>query len=143
MPAFEVVAVGFDGSTDATDDHVLWVWSETEQWLKDSLKGARHQSYSKMFYDLQPHEFDFILPKDVQALHDKLRTLAGVPCQVERGETYYHPKYGDVTFIASDPDDGAYLICKYWDTDEDEQRYFGCEASDLRFIKIATPTGVT
>jgi hypothetical protein len=140
MPAFEVTAVGFDGSTDATDDHVLWVWCRDEAWLLGSLSGAPYQGYDTLDMQLDPNEYDFIMPKDVQALHDRLRALAGIPLlgQVERGDTYRypaHPEYGDVTLISSDPDDGAYLICKYWCAEDDEQKYFGCEASDLRFIR--------
>lgn len=137
MPAFEIVGTVFDGATDDTDDHILWVWCRDEAWLIGSLMGAPHQFYTEMRLELSPEEYDFILPKDVQAMHDRLRALADIPllAQIERGKEYYHPKYGDATFVASDPDDGAYLICKYWCTDDDEQKYFGCEASDLRFIR--------
>lgn len=137
MPAFEIVAKGFDGGTDKTNDRVLWVWSETEQWLIESLKGAHHQGYVPLaeHLGLQPHEYDFIMPKDVQALHDRLRALAGIPQldEVVRGQDYMYGKQR-VTFIASDPHDGAYLICEYWDEEEDERAYFGCEASALRFL---------
>lgn len=138
MPAFEIVAKGFNGGTDKTDDRVLWVWSESEQWLTESLKGAHHQGYTILSerLGLLPHEYDYIMPKDVQALHDRLRSLAGIPQlrEVDRGQDYMHTEHGRVTFIASDPHDGAYLICKYWDKEEDEQAYFGCEASDLRIL---------
>lgn len=138
MPAFEIAAIGFDGATDETDDRILWVWCESEEWLHNSLKGTWHEAMGPLPEDgLNPSDYDFIMPKDVQALHDRLRELAGIPqlSQMMRGADYMHPEHGCVTFIASDPHDSAYLICKNWDTEEDEQVYFGCEASDLRFIK--------
>lgn len=139
MPAFEITAVGYDGSTDKTDDHILWVWAESAEWLLASLTAAHHHGVVGLDDDrlgLQPHEYDFIMPKDVQALHDRLRALAGIPQlrEMVRGTIYMHPVFGRSTFVASDPDDGAYLICKYWDVEEDAQAYFGCEAGDLRFL---------
>ncbi len=127
MPAFTVTG---------RNDQTCTVWSRDAAWLIGSLKGAYFQAY-KVITDLAPHEYDFIMPKDVQALHDRLREMAGIPrlCDVQRGKEYSHEKYGTVTLIASDPDDGAYLICKYWDTELDAQAYFGCEADDLRFVE--------
>lgn len=139
MPAFEVIAKGFDGGTDQTDDRILWVWSETEQWLRDSLKGAYHAGMNSLDADrlgLSPHNYDFIMPKDVQALHDRLRALAGIPRlnQMVRGNDYMHDMHGRVTFVASDPHDGAYLICTYWDKETDDAAYFGCVSEVLRFL---------
>lgn len=138
MPALEITAVGFDGGTDETDDRILWVWSESEEWLRDSLKGAPHAAVDVLHenFSLEPHQFDFIMPKDVQALHDRLRFLAGIPLlsQMVRGREYMHPTFGRAMFVASDPDDGAYLIFKFWDEEADAQDYFACEASDLRFL---------
>lgn len=146
MPGFEITAIGFDSSADASDDRILWVWSETEEWLRGSLTATRYLDMTRLEHDdyLPPHGYDFIMPKDVQALHDRLRELDGVPRlnQMERGEDYMHETHGRVTFIASDPHDGAYLICSYWDTEEDEQAFFGCEASDLRWIKEEVPDGL-
>jgi len=141
MPAFEITALGFDGNTDETDDRILWVWAEDIEWLSASLKGAPWYQQLDVLDErrMSPRDYDFIMPKDVQALHDRLRELAGIPRldQIVRGMDYLCnrviPPYR-VTFIASDPHDGAYLICKYWDTDKDEQAYIGCEASDLRFL---------
>lgn len=136
MPAFQITAIDYDGSSDETDDRILWVWSETEEWLHSSLSGSYHQDMTALVINLRPDEYDFIMPKDVQALHDRLREFAGIPrtCDMVRGTEYMHPEHGRVTFIASDPDDGAYLIFKYWDEEKDEQAYIGCEASDVRFL---------
>lgn len=86
---------------------------------------------------LHPHDYDFIMPKDVQALHDRLGALARIPLlrQMVRGADYMHGTQR-VTFVASDPKDGAYLICQYWDDETDDQAYLGCEASDLRFLPL-------
>lgn len=125
MPAFTVIA--------QTGEKIK-IWAQDEAWLIGSLTGAYNVESMEPSPLLQPHEYDFIIPKNVQALHDRLRELAGIPRldQMMRGAEYLHSVHGTVTFIASDPEDGAYLICKYWDTEEDEQKYFGCEAGDLR-----------
>lgn len=131
MPAFEVMA---------RDESTLWVWSETEQWLRDSLKGAYNlgmQDVDDVALGLTPSDYAFIMPKDVQALHDRLRELAGHPRlnQMVRGSDYIHCVHGRVTFIASHPHDGAFLICQQVDVDDDcECPYFGCEADALCFL---------
>lgn len=133
MPAFEITA---------RDESTFWVWCETEQRLRDSMKGTYCSGIAdldEVALGLTPNDYSFIMPKDVQALHDHLRELAGIPRlnQMVRGADYMCERIipaQRVTFIASDPDDGAYLICKYWDTDTDGLALIGCEASDLRFL---------
>lgn len=143
MAAFEILAVGFDGGSDKTDDRIIWVWCQEEEWLRNSLKAAPHINMAKIDeyrLGLQPHDYDFIMPKDVQALHDRLRELAGIPQlrDVMRGHDYHYVDEDlglvRVTFVASDPHDGAYLICYRQDTETGDRIYLGCEASDLRFL---------
>jgi len=135
MPAFEITAVG--ATTENCSTHKLWVWCPAEEWLRSSLTAAYHLACESMDADgMAPSDYDFIMPKDVQALHDRLRALAGIPRldQMVRGNDYMHEMHGRVTFVASDPHDGAYLICTYWDKETDDAAYFGCVSEVLRFL---------
>lgn len=75
MPAFEVIAIGFDAESDETDDHVIWVSALSLGLLKDFLYGKPHQ-----YLDPNPLPdddsvkscIDFVLPGDEQELTDRL-----------------------------------------------------------------------
>lgn len=100
----EIVLVGFDGSTDETDDHVLWVTAPTEA-SEDSAVFLRRMSgdiqgrgLMPLIRDLQVVESsdfdsaDFHLPQDMDALGKRIEAL-----------TLLSPLPGTVGFFAPDP----------------------------------------
>lgn len=71
---FEVIAVGFDGATDATDDRIIWVTAD-EDYLTELLAGVPYLECNDL-----PTEYklcaDFTLPQDSDALVERLNHFA-------------------------------------------------------------------
>jgi hypothetical protein len=78
MPNFEVVANGFDGNSDETDDRVFWVSAPSRLHLDYVLKGEPYTSIELLSADISTdmQDFEFILPRDDRELQAKLRAFA-------------------------------------------------------------------
>lgn len=87
----EIVLVGFDGSTDETDDHVLWVTApvgadEASTAILQRISGdLQARGVMPVIRDLQVVESsdfdsaDYHLPQDMDALVKRIETVKGAP----------------------------------------------------------------
>jgi hypothetical protein len=80
MPNFEVIAQGYDGEDDATDDRVLWVSAPSRLHLDYVIEGEPYSLVDPLPGDLKtdPQDFDFFLPDGDRALRSKLREFAAL-----------------------------------------------------------------
>jgi hypothetical protein len=70
---FEIAAAGYDGSTDATDDRVIWVSAPTRLHLDSVLEGVKTQSVSDLPREVDPQDLDYLLPEQDQQLREQLK----------------------------------------------------------------------
>lgn len=69
---FEIIAAGFNGGTDETDDHILWVEAETEAQVQDAIADTG-ATYVHLDTCLRSLELDYELPSDVVPLRQFLQ----------------------------------------------------------------------
>jgi hypothetical protein len=72
---YEIIAVGFDGCTDATDDRILWVSAPDEITLYNAVEGMPHKGVSDL-PDYAADGIDYHLPGDTSALRATLEAFA-------------------------------------------------------------------
>ena len=76
MPNFEVIAHGYNGADDSTDDRVIWVSAPSRLHLNYVIGGEQYSAIDPLPNDLDPQDFDFILPDDDRPLRAKLREFS-------------------------------------------------------------------
>ena len=80
--AFEVTLAGFIGSTDATDDRVLWVTAPSADELAAATEGL---DCTVVPLDFAPQsDIDFELPRDRAALRTRIRQFMAGPDRPDR-----------------------------------------------------------
>lgn len=73
MKCFEVIASGFYGGNDLTDDRVIWVKSDNIDEVKDIIDGTKARMGDELPDGLTVEDgIDFILPGDAEKLKSKL-----------------------------------------------------------------------
>jgi thymidine phosphorylase len=81
---YEITAAGFDGSTDETDDHVIWVSADSEQQVRAAIQdtGAKlAKEIEAWVYRRESLEdlsdcIDFTLPEQTMNLTEALLNFA-------------------------------------------------------------------
>lgn len=76
MKIFEIVLSGFDGSTDGTDDHIIWVKAESEEVVLTALDG-HNASIQELTLGKNKDLVDFNLPVDKQLLREHCKEVTG------------------------------------------------------------------
>jgi len=76
MKVFEVIAKGFDGNSDETDDHVLWVCAKTEEEVKRAIADTGAMFWGEITGDFSDDDLDFVLPQNTLNLQEKLLQFA-------------------------------------------------------------------
>lgn len=71
---YEIIAVGFYGGTDETDDRILWVSAPDEITLYNAVEGMPHKGVSDLPDDADG--IDYVLPEDTDALRARLQAFA-------------------------------------------------------------------
>lgn len=69
MKTFEVTAMGFDGSSDETDDRVFWVKAPSAEEVKSAIEGTSARFHDQIDCD---SDIDFELPAQVAELREAL-----------------------------------------------------------------------
>lgn len=69
MRTFEVTAMGFDGSSDETDDRVFWVKAHSAEEVKSAIEGTNAGFHDQIDCD---SDIDFELPAQVAELREAL-----------------------------------------------------------------------
>lgn len=69
LPSFEVTAAGFDGSTDATDDRVIWVKATDADAVARAVEGTGAGFHRIINGDT---DIDYVLPQDELSLRAEL-----------------------------------------------------------------------
>lgn len=72
MNTFEIIGFGFDGSSDETDDRVLWVRAKTHAVVRQAIAGT---SATFEVIDDSPSDIDFVLPDQLELLKLKLQSF--------------------------------------------------------------------
>lgn len=75
MAIIEVIGTGFDGSTDDTDDRVLWVEAPSLDYVKNMLLSTPYSGANELNLHVCP---DYIMPRDTVAFIEKLRSFEEV-----------------------------------------------------------------
>lgn len=73
---FEIEAIGFDASTDATDDRVIWVAAPDRGVLCAALEGVPHLRVVATCLHPDAAGIDHHLPRDAERLRAHLTRLA-------------------------------------------------------------------
>lgn len=71
MEIYEVVGAGFDASSDATDDRVLWVKALSRRHVEVGISGIG-ATCAPLQIANHEDDVDFVLPRDVVALRARL-----------------------------------------------------------------------
>lgn len=75
----EVLGIGFDGTTDETDDRVIWVETDSLESVETLLDGVPHSRISEIFGEDEVNlvnplaAVDYFLPEDADALKERLK----------------------------------------------------------------------
>ena len=81
MKYVEMVAAGFDGSTDETDNLVYWGAAESAAQIKDALDvaGVAYHSVDELPQDMMPSapdDLEFVWPEDAARMVALFKTYA-------------------------------------------------------------------
>lgn len=76
LRTYEVTAAGFDASTDATDDRVLWVQADSSSTVESAIAGTGAVLHDTIDVDT---DIDFILPVNRDDLRQRLTSFAAQP----------------------------------------------------------------
>lgn len=71
LPMFEVVAVGFNGETDETDDRIIWVRARSAEVLAQAIDGTE-ATFKPIPVTLDE---DYLLPRDIDELREELENF--------------------------------------------------------------------
>lgn len=69
MKTYEIAAFGFDASSDATDDRILWVQAPDSASVEHAIQGMQATFFGTIDGDT---DVDFYLPGQVGLLRDRL-----------------------------------------------------------------------
>lgn len=75
MQTFEVIAHGFDGAGDDTDNRVFWVKALNDEAMKQALSGTRATYHA--IGATADSDIDFYLPNQFEGLKAKLMAFEG------------------------------------------------------------------
>ena len=73
----EVIMAGFDGSSDDTDDLVLWVEGTRED--LDRIVVGSGAALGEIVKDADPSDVDYLLPKDADKLTERVNRASSAP----------------------------------------------------------------
>lgn len=87
MKTFEITGAGFDGTSDDTDDRVLWVRMEdqSEKYLAQ-LAGYYGASLAQELRGIDAADIDFTLPRDEKQLRESLSAFSRAESQRKKAE---------------------------------------------------------
>ncbi len=74
---FEIIAVGFDGSTSDTDDRVIWVSAPSLERLMELMRDVPHSEINPIDEGF-PIDYDLADPAQITVLCEKLKGFANV-----------------------------------------------------------------
>lgn len=78
MNMYEVIAAGFDGGSDATDDRVIWVKSSTGNAVDVAIKDTGAKCSGVVNVDSVDADYDLSIPGDSERLTTELLTFASL-----------------------------------------------------------------